>query len=161
MTEIEMIERLKRLPDDINALDNDLRKNVSDYLCASEEKDRLIKERYAGERAPAVTSRVNGFSRDAQDKLDFYDDFIDDYERYIDNVVDEYKLLTKRKEEARSLLTMVMTLPANLTRVIYLAYLKRLPVDQLCENLFMSRSTYYRYRHVAIKMLAESFDPEK
>ena len=70
-------------------------------------------------------------------------------------------MLTKRKEEARSLLTMVMTLPANLTRVIYLAYLKRLPVDQLCENLFMSRSTYYRYRHVAIKMLAESFDPEK
>jgi len=160
MSEQEILARLKTLVNDVNSDDTEAKKCIQEYCDATEEKDNIIKDQYAEENAPVATASADEFSSSDKSNQGFFDQYVLGYDEYLTNMLKEYNSLMKRKIEARKLMTMVMMLPFKLSRVIYLAYIRQVPVEDLCNDLYMSRSTYYRYRSVALKILAKNYDPE-
>jgi len=157
----ELIRRLKSLPDDINANNEGVKKAIQYYLDAAEDKDKFIKDAYASDYAPFATSAVTGFSRDADDRMEIYEKFIEGFDSYLIQLVEEYLEIVERKKEARKLLTLIMNLPPKHTKIIYYIYLKHMSVDELCEKLYMSRATFYRYKGQAVKMLIDGLQADQ
>ena len=157
MTDKMIKERLKTIAKDLSFVDEDAKQCLRFYREATEERDELIRDMYAKEYAPVATSAATCFSRDVYTRLNTYDSYISGYEEYIENTINEYRAKIKRKDEARRLVVLILSLPSVCNRVIYFAYLKNMPVEELCKDLYMSKSTYYRYRNTAIKLLAKQF----
>jgi len=160
MTAEIIISRLKTLADDINTVSEEAKRSLIYYYESFEERDDIIRNMYIQDYAPVKTSVPSAFSDHANDRLMIYERFVDGYTRYMDNTLSEYYDLIKRKEDAGKLLTYIMSLPCVCTRVIYYAYVRRMPIDDICSSLYMSRSTFYRYRRTAIELLVSKYNEE-
>ena len=158
MTEEMITARLRTLSEDIAEISEEAKKELIYYCEASGEREQIIKDMYAKDFAPVKTSAPTGFSNGAHDRLMLYEEFVDGYSRYLDNTLKEYRKHISRKEEARRLLTYIMSLPGVCTRVIYMAYVRKMPIEDVCKSLYMSKSTFYRYRKLAIQLLTMRYN---
>ena len=158
MTEYEIKERLKTLAEDINSTDTDAMRSLMFYCDASEEQEDLIRNMYAQEHAPVHTSDTDGFSSGDKENITQYEEFVSGYESYLNRTLKEYYEKTRRQKIARDILVEVMNLPCVHTRVIYYTYLHKMSIHQVCDSLFMSRSTYYRYHKEAIMLIAKRYN---
>lgn len=150
-----ILKKLKTLADDINSIDQEASKCLYVYNEALQGRDEYIKNLYAEEFAPVKTSVVTGFSRNHEMRIEVYEDFISGYDEFLKSTLIEYHDLIERKTESLYLLAQILSLPFVCSRLLYLSYVRKFTVAEVCENLYMSVSTYYRYRGIAIQMLLD------
>ena len=160
MTAEELTAKLRTLAGDINTISEEAKHNLIYYYESFEERDSMIRNMYVRDYAPVRTSAPTAFANNSNERLMIYEKFVDGYSRYMNNTLSEYREHIRRKEEAGKLLTYIMSLPCVCTRVIYYCYVRDMSVEEVCRSLFMSKSTFYRYRKLAIELLVSKYNED-
>ncbi len=160
MTEKELTAKLRTLAGDISTISEEAKRNLIYYYESFEERDNIIRNMYVHDYAPVRTSAPTAFANNSNERLMVYERFVDGYSGYMVNTLSEYREHIRRKDEAGKLLTYIMSLPCVCTRVIYYCYVRNMPVREVCSSLFMSKSTFYRYRKLAIELLVSKYNEE-
>ncbi|SCW27439.1 Protein of unknown function [Ruminococcaceae bacterium YRB3002] len=158
MTEHELKNRLKTLQDDLKPEQNDAMRELMYYCDATDEQEDLIRRMYAAECAPVHTSDINGFSSGDKEHISVFEEYVEGYKAYRARILKEYYEKMRKQKNARELLVNVMNLPGVCTRIMYNTYLRRMSIRKVCETLYMSRSTFYRYHSESIALLLRKYN---
>ena len=150
-----LIFRLKTLADDINSIDEEASRCLYIYNETLQGRDDYIKNMYVKDFAPIKTSVPTNFSKDRETRIEVYEDFIASYDEFLRKTLIEYHDLISRKSESLFILAQILSLPFVCSRVLYLSFVKKYKVKEVCDSLYMSQSTYYRYRSRAIDLLLD------
>ena len=122
-----------------------------------EEKRKIIMNLYAGYYAPAKVTDYSGLPKRRCDMTGEMLDFVENFDKYIASLEDEYNYYIRQKREAVALLAMILSLRQPYSRILYLRYYKKMPPEKMCIELHIARSTLFRKRNDALEVLAEMF----
>lgn len=158
MDQNEIKKRLKTLSHDLNCVEDEAKQRLLACIDSQEEGEKLIRDMYTKDYAPVSTSLPAGFTSGAKDRLLLYEEFVCGFEGYLKDTINDYRSLINRKNEAFRLLTCIMSLSSVCTKIMYMTYVRNMSMDEVCNKLYMSRSTYFRYHKAAVIQLEKKYN---
>ena len=152
-----LLRKLNSLYKDVNSAPEDTTSYLSFIKRTEEEKRKIIMDLYAGYYAPAKVTDYSGLPKRRCDMTGEMLDFVENFDKYIASLEDEYNYYIRQKREAVALLAMILSLRQPYSRILYLRYYKNMPPEKMCIELHIARSTLFRKRNDALEVLAEMF----
>ncbi|MCH4154560.1 MAG: DUF1492 domain-containing protein [Saccharofermentans sp.] len=155
-------DRLKRLKKDLCITKADTSDFYTELMQVYQDKRDSIIDIYAKLYSPASTSlREEGYSSDplcsgtmTQRMLAFSSG----YDNFIEGIEERYRGEIMRKRQALDLFSKMLSLPYPSSKILYLAYYKLSSPDDIIHVMYISRSSYFRYKRTAINQLKELFE---
>ena len=148
-----MVQRLKNLNKDLNGTGDDETDFFVKLCRLYEDKKVNLMEIYAKYYSGAKVTDTAYIPAGTSDMSDYMIHFSEGYDIFVKKIEKHYAEIVQKRKEAMRLFTCMVSLPLNMSAVLYLTYFKCLDPDEVRVQLFMSRSTYYRIKQKAIQML--------
>ncbi|MBR5358816.1 MAG: DUF1492 domain-containing protein [Clostridiales bacterium] len=148
-----MVQRLKNLNKDLNGTGGDETDFFVKLCRLYEDKKVNLMEIYAKYYSGAKVTNTAFVPAGPSDMTDYMVHFTEGYDIFVKKIEKHYAELVQRRKEAMRLFTCMVSLPLSMSSVLYLTYFKRLEPDEVSDQLYMSRSTYYRTKQKAIQLL--------
>ena len=152
-----LLLKLNSMYKDVNMSPDRTNSYLSNVKRTEEDKRKLLMELYAGYYAPVKVTDYSGLPKRSCDMTGEMLDFVDNFDKYVASLEEEYNAWIKQKREAVALLAMVLSLRQPYSRILYLKYYKKMSPMQMCNEMHIARSTLFRKRNDALAKLAELF----
>lgn len=152
-----LITRLNTLHSDVNNRNENAERYLSELRKTRNEKRKALMDIYAGEYAPVKVTDYSGLPKKECDMTGEMIDFSQGFDDYIASLEKEYADAKNRRNEAIKLLTMLMTIKAPYSMILYLRYYRKLSPKDACRHLHIARSTLFRKQSTALTLLSELF----
>ncbi len=153
----DMIKRLKNLNKDLGCSDAE----ETDFfikLCRLYEDKRInLMDVYARYYTGAKITDTAFMPQGSSDMTDYMIHFSEGYDIFVKRIEKHYAELVRKRKDAITLFTCMVSLPLNMSCLLYLTYFKCLSPDEVKERLYISRSTYFRLKHRAIELLIDRY----
>ena len=101
--------------------------------------------------------KVSSFDRKIRCDGDMYgkmSDISEGYDRFMSKMEKKASDIQTRRKEALTLFCRILNLPEPYNEILYLRYFKRLSCKDIRSILFMSRSSFYRKKDEAVRLLS-------
>ena len=152
-----LLVKLNSMYSDVNASPDKTTSFLDTIRRSEEDKRKILMDMYADCYAPVKATDYSGLPKRSCDMTAEMLDFVDNFDKYIASIEEEYSVFIKQKREAVALLAMVLSLRQPYSRILYLKYYKRMSPVEMCGEMHIARSTLFRKRNVALGELAELF----
>ncbi|MBP5181348.1 MAG: DUF1492 domain-containing protein [Clostridiales bacterium] len=154
MYEDVLIERLKNLYDDLTCSGEEAISLVNFMTDCMEDKVTVIRDLYFHDHAPVKV--LNPQALPGGGHKDPADELIEvsiGYDNFVKNIGVQATGVIRRHTKALNMFLMILSLPTPYSSILYLHYFKKMSIDDTCKVLYISRSSCYRKRERAIKIL--------
>ncbi|MBP5653985.1 MAG: hypothetical protein J6X33_00570 [Clostridiales bacterium] len=145
-----LVIRLKRMRTEI-----EMQGDVKDLIERSGfGSDRYLYDVYSKTYAPVKVSDTVYKGRGECDMTSIFLEYSAGFDDFLSDINKEYDRLIRSSSAAVSLYSNIISLPNTYAKVLLLTFYYEAPVDSILQLLFISRSSYYRYKNEAITLLA-------
>jgi len=159
MYEEVLRERLESLYTDLTCTNNEAVALVNLMNDSIDDKNNIIKDVYFRDRAPVkVLSTVFSGSGGTYDIENELIDVSAGYDKFIKKLSYKTSCVLNRHALALTLFLEILALPDPYSKILYLHFFKSLPLTQVSEILFISKSACYRYSEKGINMLHKNIE---
>jgi len=151
--------RLKNLRSDLGTRTPAEESLIGELASAYSDQKRSLMDFYAKYYSPCKISDTDQTPKGKADMNDVMIGFSEGYDKFIRNLEDEYAVKANRRRTATMLLSNVLSMSFPYSKVMYLHYYKDMNEEEVSEQLYFSRSTFYRLKKAAIAILTEMYYP--
>lgn len=121
---------------------------------SNDDKMKLLNDIYFSENAPIKRIREEFLPGVEGDTTEEMLELSMGFDTFVKSLGEAAKNEIEKHARALKLFSKVMELPVQLSGIIYLRYIKLLPIDEICKTLYICRSTYFRLQDQAIEILS-------
>lgn len=119
------------------------------------DKDNFLRDLYFSENAPVKVLSTEDLPRGTGDATSEIIDICMGYDDYVKGIGREAYNLIDRHNKALRLFTNMLSLPFPYSQILYLRFFKDCSVDEICSEMFLSKSNFYRKFERGITLLLE------
>ncbi len=150
--------RLKNLNSDLTFSSKEANMLIGLLTDSVEDKEELMKHLYFSDNAPVKVLTGEHVSGGNGDMTAEIIDVCMGYDKYAKNIGREAYNLLDRHNKALKIFLLMLRLPYPFSQILYLKYFKNKSVDEVCDELYLSKSGYYRKYERAITLLLEQIN---
>jgi len=147
--------RLKSLSKDLSISSEEANLLLGLLTDSVDDKEELLKHLYFSENSPV---KVLNTVSEPHGQGDITEEVIDvcmGYDKYVKSLGREaYNLLDKHNKALRLFIDLI-TLPYPYSQILYLKDYKKLTVDEICVEMYLSKSSFYRKYERSFTLLLE------
>ena len=133
---------------------------IAELLMAYEDKRQSLMDLYAHLYSPCKVSEPEYVVKGNGDMNDVMIDFSDGYDKFIQSMSDEYVNQLMRRRSATILLSRMLSIEYPCSKIMYLYYYKSLSAEEIAEEMFISRATFYRIKNAGLTILTGIYYPQ-
>ena len=153
----DMVIRLKKLNADLNGSYDETTDFFIKLCRLYEDKKTDLMNVYAKYYTGAKITDPEFVPAGNSDMTDYMIRFSEGYEIFVKKLEKHYADIVRKRKEAISLFTCMVSLPLSMSCVLYLTYFKELTPEEVTKRLYISRSTYFRLKHRAVELLVDKY----
>ncbi len=162
MYEDVLRERLKNLYSDLTCTGEEAVSLVNFMTCSIDDKVTVIRDMYFHDNAPVkvLNTEFGGKGK----RYDYEDEVIavsEGYDHFIRKIGVRTTSVLNKHFSALSLFICILNLPYPYSSILYLRFFKNSSIDQVCKDLFMSRSSCYRKQERGIALLLKKVNGQE
>ena len=155
----ELIERLKRLNEDLNCGEREANTLIHELTGHYKSTGFDLMDEYARLFAPVKTSPDPDSAKGGPvDMTKLMVDFSEGYTEFVAKLESAYINILEKRRGAVDLFSKMVSLPFPEARILFLTYYKNMSPEEIRDCLYISRATYYRSKKAAIESLREIFE---
>lgn len=155
MHEESLKVRLKNLRSDLTFSSDEANMLIGLLTDSVEDKEEILKHLYFSENAPVKVLSGDHITGGKGDVTGEIIDICMGYDKYAKNLGREAYNLLDRHNKALKIFLLMLKLPYPFSQILYLKFFKGMSVDEICNELYLSKSGFYRKYERAITLLLE------
>lgn len=154
--ELELLKMLSELHEAIRRPSEDLLLKFACYAKTRSEREFLIKEMYISDYALASVVDTERDVIEVEPDPDRYNDFVIGFDKYLERTEKEIDEIINDNRQALIVFRTMLGLEHPYSTLLYNEFFRELPRKELLNTMYMSKSTFYRKRTIALEKLNES-----
>ena len=144
--------RLDTIYEDINLYNTQAEEILSLIDCTTNDKENLLSSIYFSENSPLKTMHYIYSPGSKGDSTAEMIRVSMNYDLFVNEMSRKAKELITIHNSAIDLFTIILSLPMPYCQLLYFRYYKKYSIDEIRNQLFLSRSSYYRLFDNAISL---------